>query len=91
MYQQGSVIVLKDINAEQLQKIKNGVGTYLAEGFGDIIVNPAFLMERNFTLKKADPKEPFTPIQSILSANARKRNKEMLVLIHMSYQEQTQR
>ena len=58
----GSVIVLKDISAEQLQKIKNGVGAYLAEGFGDIIVNPAFLMERNFTLKKADPKEPFTPI-----------------------------
>lgn len=58
----GSVIVLKDINAEQLQKIKNGVGAYLAEGFGDIIVNPAFLMERDFTLKKADPKKPFTPI-----------------------------
>ncbi len=43
----GSVIVLRDITAEQLEEIKKGVGTYLAEGFGDILVNPSFLLNRD--------------------------------------------
>ncbi|MEY4503773.1 MAG: hypothetical protein RL154_65 [Pseudomonadota bacterium] len=45
----GSVIVLKNISKEQLEELKNGVGAYLSEGFGDIIINPNFLLEANFT------------------------------------------
>jgi len=44
----GSVIVLKNITKEQLEQIKNGVGAYLCEGFGEIIVNPSFLTEKEF-------------------------------------------
>ena len=41
----GSVIVLKDLSNEQIKALKKGVGVYLVEGFGELIVNPLFLME----------------------------------------------
>ena len=44
----GSVIVLKNITKEQLGQIENGVGAHLCEGFGEIIVNPDFLREKEF-------------------------------------------
>ncbi len=53
----GSVIVLKDLTPKQLEQIKNGVGAYLSEGFGEIIINPSFLMTPNFTLKKEQKNE----------------------------------
>ena len=53
----GSVIVVKNITDEQLLKIKNGVGAFLSEGFGEILVNPNFLMEKGFELKKDDTKK----------------------------------
>jgi len=43
----GGVIVLKDISKEQLEIIKNGVGAYLSDGFGDILINPIFLKDEN--------------------------------------------
>lgn len=52
----GSVIVLNNPTNDQLQKIKNGVGAFLSEGFGEILVNPTFLMEKDFKLTK-DSKE----------------------------------
>jgi hypothetical protein len=48
----GSVIVLKNITNEQLESIKCGVGAYLSEGFGEVLINPSFLMDATFTLKK---------------------------------------
>jgi len=48
----GSVIVLKNPKPEQLQKIKKSVGAFLSEGFGEIIINPSFLMEKEFPLQK---------------------------------------
>lgn len=48
----GSVIVLKDISAEQIAKIKRGVGAYLSEGFGEILVNPGFLSEYSLDFKE---------------------------------------
>lgn len=48
----GSVIVLKDITQEQLDAIKSGVGAYLSEGFGEVLINPSFLSDVDFTLKE---------------------------------------
>lgn len=39
----GSVIVLKNLSAEQISALKNGVGAYLSEGFGEVLINPWFL------------------------------------------------
>lgn len=41
----GSVIVLKDISDEQKTQIAKGVGAYLSEGFGEILINPSFLTQ----------------------------------------------
>jgi hypothetical protein len=48
----GSVIVLKDITKQQLDEIKKGIGLFLNEGFGDIIINPSFLMTKEIDIKK---------------------------------------
>lgn len=39
----GSVIALKNLSAEQITALKNGVGAYLSEGFGEVLINPWFL------------------------------------------------
>ena len=39
----GSVIALKNLSAEQITELKNGVGAYLSEGFGEVLINPWFL------------------------------------------------
>jgi len=60
----GSVIVLKDITQEQLDAIKSGVGAYLSEGFGEVLINPYFLNDANFTLKEAAQKnESLKPVK----------------------------
>jgi len=48
----GSVIVLKNIIQTQLDQIQKGVGAFLSEGFGEIIINPSFLMKKDFQLQK---------------------------------------
>lgn len=39
----GGVIALKNLSAEQIAALKNGVGAYLSEGFGEVLINPWFL------------------------------------------------
>ncbi|WP_297987501.1 hypothetical protein, partial [uncultured Campylobacter sp.] len=39
----GSVIALKNLSAERIAALKNGVGAYLSEGFGEVLINPWFL------------------------------------------------
>jgi hypothetical protein len=39
----GSVIALKNLSVEQIAALKNGVGAYLSEGFGEVLINPWFL------------------------------------------------
>ena len=39
----GSVIALKNLSDEQIAALKNGVGAYLSEGFGEVLINPWFL------------------------------------------------
>jgi len=47
--EKGSVIVLKNLNTTQIDKLKErlekGVGLYLSEGFGELLINPEFLMQ----------------------------------------------
>jgi hypothetical protein len=50
----GSVIVLKDVEDEN---IHTKVGAYLNEGFGDILVNPEFLMIKEPRLEKYSMEE----------------------------------
>ncbi|MDF1884323.1 hypothetical protein JHD49_10250 [Sulfurimonas sp. SAG-AH-194-C21] len=49
----GSVIVLKKISQTQLASLENGIGAYLSEGFGEILVNPSFLDVNRFTFKES--------------------------------------
>jgi len=56
----GSVIVLKSITPEQLEEIKNGVGIYLAEGFGDVLINPSFLSDYDFSFIDNKPIDNIT-------------------------------
>ncbi len=44
----GSVIALKDISPEHIEVVKKGVGAYLAEGFGEVLINPSFLNDKKF-------------------------------------------
>jgi len=53
----GSVVVVKKLTATQKEKIENGVGAYLSEGFGEIIVNPSFLFVNEFSFNKIDIKK----------------------------------
>lgn len=48
----GSVIVVKSLNDTQKEQIQKGVGAFLSEGFGEILINPPFLRERDFKLIK---------------------------------------
>jgi hypothetical protein len=58
----GSVIVLKNIDRSI---IPNFVGTYQSEGFGEILINPSFLMAKEFEFKEI---------------NKNKENKENIVI-----------
>ena len=40
----GSVIVLKGIDKKIIDELSGGVGVYLSEGFGEVLINPSFLM-----------------------------------------------
>lgn len=83
----GSVIVLKNLSSEQLQALEEGVGVYLAEGFGELIVNPVFLeKEGEFKLEEAckarEDEEKITvtdPMVKFLE-NREKRKRETLDL-----------
>jgi len=50
----GSVVFLKDVDEKVVNKLKNGVGAYLSEGFGDVLINPEFLLKEEFKLKKEE-------------------------------------
>ena len=65
----GSVVVINDLTDTQLESIKNGVGIYLSEGFGEILINPQFLLNQDGFKLTADFKSDTIiekPIQSNL-------------------------
>lgn len=58
----GSVIALKNLSDEQITELKNGVGAYLSEGFGEVLINPWFLnggdaQERPIRLQNKEKEE----------------------------------
>ena len=71
----GSVIALKELTGEQIAELKKGVGAYLSEGFGEVLINPWFLnsgdvQERPIKFQeKEEEKQAHTslPIQSDLA------------------------
>lgn len=51
--QRGSVIALENLSEKDIQTLKNGIGAYLNEGYGEILINPSFLLkEEEFGLNK---------------------------------------
>jgi len=59
----GSVIVLENLSSEQLVGLEKGVGVYLNEGFGELLVNPNFLaIEDEFSLNGLSAKEELKPL-----------------------------
>jgi len=72
--EKGSVIVLKSLTSEQKKELEKGVGLYLAEGFGELLVNPSFLMEQNeislvLNDKKSKKKDQREKIETISKEN----------------------
>lgn len=53
----GSIILLKNITQEQLKSIQSGVGAYLSEGFGELLINPSFLSDATFDLEEVSTKQ----------------------------------
>jgi hypothetical protein len=59
----GSVIVLQNLSQEQLKRLTDGVGIYLSEGFGELLLNPSFLeREGLFTLNDMTDTAPPKPL-----------------------------
>jgi hypothetical protein len=53
-----SVIVLKNLSSEQIKSLKKGVGVFLSEGFGEVLINPDFLLKDGvFTLSSNSNKK----------------------------------
>lgn len=65
----GSVVVLNNLSEKQLEELEKGVGIYLCEGFGEVLINPPFLLKRDgFTLRSISKKsnDTLVSIQSNL-------------------------
>jgi len=75
----GSVIVLKNLTSSQKEQLQRGVGQYLSEGFGELLLNPSFLtikepIELNKISKgnkKRTKVEPTTRTAKFLSERAK--------------------
>ena len=51
--EKGSVIALENASNEDIDILKNGIGGYLNEGYGEVFINPSFLLkEGSFSLNK---------------------------------------
>jgi len=55
--EKGSVVVVKNLTNSQKEEIKKGVGAYLSEGFGKILINPDFLTKEKIEFKKLEDKK----------------------------------
>lgn len=53
--EKGSVIALENASQDDIKELSKGVGGYLSEGYGDVLVNPTFLTKKEeFELKRVD-------------------------------------
>ncbi len=78
----GSVIVLKDLTQEQITQLKNGVGAYLSEGFGEVLINPDFLQPYEFSFKKTADQETKTDQMKKIEQNFKDSTVQFLVNRH---------
>jgi len=83
----GSVIAIKNITKEQIEEIKNGVGAYLSEGFGDVLINPSFLSQYSFEFsdnkkdeEKRDKEDIKSPLGKFLKQKEKNREDELDIL-----------
>ena len=62
--EKGSVIALKNTSLEDINILKNGIGAYLSEGYGEVLINPSFLLkEDSFSLNKIQKEDIREEIQ----------------------------
>ncbi len=62
--EKGSVIALVDASPEDMNILKDGIGAYLNEGFGEVLINPSFLLKQDsFSLNKIEKKDIKLEIQ----------------------------
>ena len=47
--EKGSIIVIDNLTQEDIKILKSGVGAFLSEGYGDVLINPIFTKELNPT------------------------------------------
>ena len=54
--EKGSVIALDNISKEDIEALEAGIGAYLSEGYGEVLINPSFLLKgqntKAFSLEK---------------------------------------
>ncbi|WP_418179162.1 hypothetical protein ACNSOO_10200 [Aliarcobacter lanthieri] len=56
--EKGSIIALENASNEDIAILKSGIGGYLSEGYGEVLINPSFLLKDEvFALNKAEQKE----------------------------------
>ncbi|WP_104743407.1 hypothetical protein [Helicobacter cinaedi] len=49
----GSVIAISNASSDDIATLKNGLGGYLSEGYGEVLINPSFLFKQErFSLSK---------------------------------------
>ena len=64
--EKGSVIALKNTSLEDINILKNGIGAYLSEGYGEVLINPSFLLkEDSFSLNKIQKEDIREEIQEL--------------------------
>jgi len=90
--EKGSVIVIKDLPNDfdvkaYKSRIARGVGAFLSEGFGQILVNPAFLLQKNpaltkgeFQTKEEKEKKQDKKLETWVKMRAEKEHKKIVLL-----------
>jgi len=80
----GSVIVLQGVAKESIPEY---VGAFLSEGFGHILLNPSFLLQNEFSLKKRreekeekKPSEITSPLAQFLQKRETEKQKQLTTL-----------
>ena len=60
--EKGSIIALSNASSEDIATLKSGVGGFLSEGYGEVLINPSFVLQSNaFALKEFGSESHSTP------------------------------
>lgn len=72
----GSVIAINNASSDDIATLKNGLGGYLSEGYGEVLINPSFLFKQEcFSLSKVTQDSQNTHI------NATRQTKQEQILL----------